>query len=227
MSYTFTESLAELRSLLGNQSNLASGSSTRPDQWLRDSYVALCASEHARHFPSLTGVSSSNTINAQSEALSGWTSDDVLYIHTLRDTTNERVIREKGFRTIIEHAYDADAIPRKYARWGSTLYFNTTPTTSANQPATVMYYVIRPAAWTTTNKPSVPEEWQRVILLGAVEIGWGALQNKDKRIEFRELKQNAIREIVHPREFQDDDIEFGVVPTRGPDSEEGIYHGES
>lgn len=223
MSYTFTQAEAEVRLLLGNRS---SALTTRVTQWLRDVYLGLLSSKHAKHFPAVQGISSTNVINAQTEVITGWTSDDVLYIHTLRDDTNSKLIDEKDIQSILGQSVSADAIPRKYARWVDTLHFNTTPTTSSNQPSTTLYYVQRPAAWTGANLPSVPEEWQSVIVYAAVEIGWLAFQNKEKRIEFRETKQNAIKEIVHPREFKDDQIEWGLVPTRGPTSEEGLYHGQ-
>ncbi len=224
MSYTFTEAEAEVRSLLGNRS---SDLTTRVTQWLRDAYLGLLSSKHAKHFFAVHAIgTTSYTIITQNPSLTEWTSDDVLFIHTLRDDTNNKIIREKNFQTIIGQAVDADAIPRKYARWGSKLYFNTTPTSSSNQPVSTLYFVQRPSAWTGDNLPSVPEEWQSVIVYAATETGWLALQDKEKRIEFRETKQNAIKAIIHPREFQDDQIEWGMVPTRGPNSEEGLYHGQ-
>lgn len=221
MSYTFTLAEAEVRQLLGNRS---SGLTTRVTQWLRDAYLGLLSSEHARFFDEVAQVSSTNVINAQSELITGWTSDDVLYIHTVRDDTNNKIIREKNLQTLLSQAVDADAIPRKYARWESTLYFNTTPTSSANQPTSTLWFVQRPTAWTGNNLPLIPEEWHVVLVYAAAEIGWLALQNKEKRIEMRETKQNAIRAIVHPREFKDDQIEWGIVPSRGPNSAEGLYH---
>lgn len=221
MSYTFTQAEAEVRALLGNRS---SDLTSRVTQWLRDAYLGLLSSKHARYFTEVAQVSSSNTINAQTEVITGWTSDDVLYIHTVRDDTNNRIIDEKNLETILERAVDADAIPRKYARWEATLYFNTTPTSSSNQPNTTLYYIQRPPAWTTTNLPLIPEEWQVVLVYAATEIGWLALQNKEKRIEFRETKQNTIKEIIQSREFKDDQIEWGMVPSRGPRSSEGLYH---
>ena len=222
MSYTFTEAEAEVRALLGSRS---SDLTTRVTQWLRDAYLSLLSSKHAEHFHAIQAISAStNTINAQSEVITGWTSDDVLYIHTLRDETNAKIIREQNIQTILQKAYDADAIPRKYARWGNTLYFNTTPTSSSNQPSTHIYYVQRPDAWTGSNLPSIPEEWHVVIVYIAVETGWLALQNKEKRIEFRERVQNTINAITHPREFKDSQVEWGMVPTKGPDSQEGLFH---
>ncbi len=225
MSYTFTEAEQEVRDMLGGRSTTIQARTTK---WLRDAYLMLLTSTHARYFYDVQQKSNSHIIGAKlidnSEVLISWTSDDILAISAIQDVTNNKIIDEKNFQTIISQAVDADAIPTKYYRWEDTLYFNTTAASSDNQPTTILWYIQRPPTWAGGDEPNVPEEWQVTLVYKAVEIGWIALQNTEKRKEMRELLTNTIRGIIHPREFQDDQIEWGMVPSRGPRSAEGLFH---
>ena len=68
MSYTFTEAEQEVRDMLGGRSTTLQARATK---WLRDAYLMLLTSTHARYFYDVQQVSSSNTINAQTKVLSG------------------------------------------------------------------------------------------------------------------------------------------------------------
>lgn len=81
----------------------------------------------------------------------------------------------------------ASGPPDNWARWGTTLYLNNTPTATENGKTITVFGWANPVALATSSAASIlTVEWDEVIVVGAAWRGWRSLGDQARADVYRE-----------------------------------------
>lgn len=195
---TTAELLAELQSLLGNRTDIAT---TRYYTWLTNSQNELAYG--LRLFEIEKKVTAAMVVGT---ALYSLPSDCVAIFH-LRDDTEKRTIRRSHYRKFDNIDSAASGNPTHYIRFGSNIQLTPVPS-AANTMA--LRYGKTINAISASYEPTLTAMWHEVILLGAEQRGWKALGEYQRTAMCKSEQMAMIRSRRSEEEMEEEDDDFGM-----------------
>jgi len=135
-----------------------------------------------------------------------------LFIVTMRDTTNDNPIKQRGFRWFQRYRTTTNGYPGVYATYGGNFYLDPPPSGIFNLDIFHRKKVTVPAMSADTDTPVAGEEWHEAIELAATYRGARSLNHPDKAQWLGDLKAFlAAHSEQFTEEEEDADIGFKIV----------------
>jgi len=136
---------------------------------------------------------------------------DIKHILSLRDMTNGKKLDPSSFRDIDRRA-DSDGTPAYYCRFGSSLLFNSAPTSSGvSYRLRYRKQISEPNFSATNSFPETPSEWDEVIKMLAASRGFHALFEPDNGELWDGRATKLVSKLPTDEFVESEDQSFGIT----------------
>jgi hypothetical protein len=167
------------------------------DRWLRYAYLHVCRPAIYEHRELLTSGTTALVTSDRDYLLSAIaaSTDDVQAVKLVVNETRGQRLRPLSLRQIEERARPGGTLltgrPTHYAVEGTALYVYPAPNATHNGDTLRMWYWRKPAALAAAPATEIAEDWDEVILVGAVWRAWRYMNLPDRaelaKVEFGQL----------------------------------------
>jgi len=135
-----------------------------------------------------------------------------LFPVSLRDTTNDTPLKQRGIRWYDRNKSTTNAKPRVYAIYGGKYWLDPTPDGNYAIQERFRKKVTTPKLVDDEDVPVIGQEWHEAILLGATYRGTSSLSYPDASKWLNDLKAFMIAHSEqHTEEEEDSDVGFSIT----------------
>jgi len=173
--------------------------SDRLDSWINAGLQELTS---AVYFPELE---TSTTITTSSGTDKYTLSENILAVLSVRDTTNDHVLRKMGHSFLARYDDDDTGMPEYWMHRGSSIVLKPTPDSSYSIFLTV--YIYHPKLDTTSSKTLLSPEWDRAVHMLAMSHALSDVDEHDRATMWLERARLYIGSRIQRRA-----LEVGGVP---------------
>lgn len=192
---------AEVIARLGNRTDIAA----RSEIWINDAYMELAIAPRFGFYELDKEDTATTTVNGtRIYALP----TDVWWLRVVEDVTNDFLLRKKS---VDELDYMSLTIgrPNRYARFGASVILDPTPDGAYNMR---FRYRKRPSELSTGQSSVFGREWDEVLTVMAVKIGFEALGEHTKATEQEALIQAKIATRQSTEALEEAYLEASITP---------------
>jgi len=197
---------------LGNRTDI----DTLIESWINNTYLDLVTRgrfEELQRFgpipiPALDDTTTQNTaLGVPDYALP----TNALFIVSMRDTTNDVPLRQKGIRWYDRNKATSNGKPGRYAEYGGRFYIDPTPDGTYVLQIRFRKKISLPALSQDSQSPLIGEEWHETIELGATYRGARSLGDVGATKWLTDWKSHIVSHLgEHTESEEDADIGFSV-----------------
>ena len=182
-----TNTLAEMRDdlylLLNSRDEVdpdVAAGQTRLDRFLNWAYQRVQLPTTFEHIERQSTQTLTLVTSTASYTVTLWAIDHIRY-------DNFKKLLRPMSRQQLSNATIPDGQPTRFARWGTSIYLDYTPTSTQNGHTLTMYGWTTPTTLATSSAASALNAvWDEVIVIGAAWRGWRSLGDHTRADVFRE-----------------------------------------
>ena len=207
MSDTLTNLLANVRENLGSPPT-GIVADARITKRINDSYRELAT--RYRH----PEIEASETITTVAGTATDANPSGYWYTYTIRDETNDRVLKYRDLAWILAQDRDTRGAPHYFSQWGANLVFHPVP--DAVYSLTHYYKTAVTALSSGSDTTVLAAAWDEIIEWGATWRCHQFLGEQDKMIHARNIWRTLVNNMPETKTLTAEQAQQIIAPMSGP-----------